>query len=60
MKSISFCKWISIRDPVFTYTADFIAGILDKVINLDNISVETIVAKARWRDKLKRFAQYSL
>ena len=48
------------RDPVFTYTADFIAGILDKVINLDNISVETIVAKARWRDKLKRFAQYSL
>ena len=39
-------------------TADFISKLLDNIVNLDNITVEGIVEKARWKDKLKRFAQY--
>lgn len=43
---------------MFTLTADFISQLLDNIVNLDNITGEGIVAKARWRDRLKRFAQY--
>lgn len=48
------------RDPVFTLTADFIEKELDKIVNLDNITVEGIVEKAQWKDKLKRLAQQSI
>lgn len=45
---------------MFTLTADFIEKELDKIVNLDNITVEGIVEKAQWKDKLKRLAQQSI
>ena len=47
-------------DPVFTLTAAFIEKELDKIASLDNITVEGIVEKARWRDRLKKIAQQSI
>ena len=45
---------------MFTLTADFIEKELDKIVNLDNITVEGIVEKAQGKDKLKRLAQQSI
>ena len=46
---------------MFTLTAAaFIEKQLDSIASLDNITVEGIVEKARWRDRLKKIAQQSI
>ena len=44
-------------DLVFTASADFIAKQLDRIANLDNITVEGIVEKARWLDRFREMAR---
>ena len=45
------------RDAVFTTAADFIVKQLDRIANLDNITVEGIVEKARWLDRFREMAK---
>lgn len=55
-------KWESIEeircsDPAFLLPAQFIADQLDRIVNLDNITIEGLVEKAQWKDRLKLFTQ---
>ena len=45
------------RDEVFTTAADFIVKQLDRIANLDNITVEGIVEKAKWLDRFREMAK---
>ena len=45
---------------MFTLTAAFIEKQLDSIASLYTITLEGIVVKARWRDRLKKIAQQSI
>ena len=44
-------------DPAFVLPAQFITEQLDRIVNLDNITVEGLVKKAQLKGKLKLFSQ---
>ncbi len=44
-------------DPAFVLPAQFIAEQLDRIVNLDNITIEGLVKKAQLKGELKLFTQ---
>lgn len=60
MKSKITKKSVIPSDPVFTIPAEFIVKQLDRIANLDNITVEGIVEKARWLDRFREMAKQKL
>ena len=44
-------------DPAFVLPAQFIAEQLDRIVNLDNITIEGLVKKAQLKGDLKLFTQ---
>ena len=60
MKSRIARRSVIRSDPVFTIPAEFIVKQLDRIANLDNITVEGIVEKARWLDRFRKMAKQKL